>query len=753
MINHRYPVPLIPVTGRVLTGASNPVLFGDLYDLAGSVSIGLYDADTNAIATASGNGKVFYIGYSSEHTKDFLDKWFFGMQLPKGGATGWQFKGEDVIKFEYTDPLRTKAEKWVLGYDGTAGCNETIPTFECGKVYGVRIIANGSPVFRRWAKTLEHEIFSDPVCCGDTACSTGCPDDKVDCEAIVREFASKINNHVELAQIGIKARAITSDYAAPTMNINKYTLVTYDNGDNKALGAVQLQVGTLGTVVRTARNNDTAQSTYEYFGTAAAADFVPSVTFSAADECGVCPSGYTTVPGGNVYRVVRPLAGTEDLSGTVARQTFADLIGTAYETATAKTFDGATDVEVVAASDAITITAHGFETGDKVVYADGGGTQIVGLTDTNTYFVIKLTADTLQLAASYTDAVAGTEIAIADGVGASHTLTPTITAVFQAQANGNAIVELTTPAGVELTALLSDSITLTEEVGVTCTPAAATPIAWVETEDVGFRGTRDLCISLNRNVCTDGNRLAELQAFYANNPLYVADSLEVTAGDGCRDSYTLTQYADGFTTDGCLSSEPPVFSDFGGYDNAIWEVVPVAAVAYDADKKCGLEISATIPEKYFSDCAMELKDFWEDEPIRLEVMWIHDSYTGWPDDCVTSFPSAKRTQVGQVANQSGEWLLREYIKAGAYENFSCDYDNPRLREILDSNRRQQIDRKAFYRIYYLQASTYRKAYQFGQCPEVFEAMIAFKEGDPKAAEFEAAFGSVLSKFDISLKKR
>lgn len=751
MINHRFPVPLIPVTGRVLTGASNPVLFGDLYDLAGSVSIGLYDADTNAIATSTGNGKVFYIGYSSEHTKDFLDKWFFGMQLPKG-APGWKFKGDDVIKFEYSEPQRVQAEKWVLGYDGTTGCNETIPVFDCGKVYGIRIVAGGSPVFRRWAKILEHEVFIDPVCCGDTSCSTGCPDDKVDCEAIVNEFASRINNHVELAQIGITARAITSDYAAPSMTINKYTLTTYDNGDNKALGAVQLQVGALGTVTRVARYPDTAQSVYEYFGTAAASSFVPATIFGIA-ACDVCPSGYTTVPSANVYNISRPLAGTEDLSGTVARQTYADVIGTAYETATKVTFDG-TVTNVSVGADTITLTAHGFETGDKVTYSNGGGTSITGITTATDYFLIRVDANTVKVATTYALAVAGTarDLTVV-GVGAAHSFTPVITAAFQAQANGNAIVELTTPGGVELTALLSDSATLTEEVGTTCTPAAATPIAWVATNGVGWRGTRDLCISLNRLECTDGNRLAELQAFYVNNPLYVADSLEVTAGDGCRDSYTLTQYADGFSTDGCLSSQPAVFSEFGGYDNAIWEVVPVAAVAYDADKKCGIEISAVIPEKYFSDCAFELKDYFEDEPIRLEVMWIHDSYTGWSDDCVTSFPSAKRVQVGKVANQSGEWLLREYIKAGAYENFSCDYDSPRLREILDSNRRQQIDRRAFYRIYYLQANTYRQAYNFGQCPETFEAMIAFKEGDPNAATFEAAFGTVLSKFGISLKKR
>lgn len=750
MINHRFPVPLIPVTGRVLTGASDPVLFGDLYDLAGSVSIGLYDADTNAIATASGNGKVFFIGHSSEHTKDFLDKWVFGMQLPTG--FGWKFKGSDVVKFEYSDPQRIQAEKWVLGYDGTAGCNDTVPNFECGKVYGVRIVASGSPVFRRWAKTLEHEIFTDPICCGVDNCTSGCVDDRIDCTRIVKSLAERINNHVELAQIGVKARYLTNDYVAPSMTVNKYTLTINDDGSNRALGLVQLNAGTKGTVTRVSYDSSTVTSVYQYYGTSAASAFAPVVGFGIA-TCNACPATFTTVPSFDVYRVVRPLAGTEDLSDSSAQQTFANVIGTAYEVDTRVTFNG--EVAAVNVTDnTITEVAHGFETGDKVTYANGGGTSITGITTATDYYVIKVDADTIKLATTFALAIAGTgrDLTVV-GVGNAHTLTPVITATFMSQVNGTAIVELQTPSGVELTAILSDSVTLTEEVTTTCTPTAASTVAWVATAGVGYREIRELCISLTRGDCGAGDRLAELQAFYANNPLYVADSLALVAGDDCRDSYTLDQYADGFSTDGCLSSEPGVFSDFGGYENQTWEVVVPAAAAFDADKRCGLEVTAVIPEKYYSDCAMELKDYWEDEPIRLEVAWIFDAYTSFPEACSIEFPAAKRTQVGKVANQTGEWLLREYIKAGAYENFSCDYDNPRMREILDSNRRQQIDRKAFYRVYYLQANTYRKAYNFGQHPESFEAMIAFKEGDTKAAEFELAFGSVLSKFDVSLKKR
>lgn len=87
----------------------------------------------------------------------------------------------------------------------------------------------------------------------------------------------------------------------------------------------------------------------------------------------------------------------------------------------AVTFDGATGVDDT--TEEITLTSHPFATGDKVVYSNGGGTSIGGLTDADEYYVIKVDANTIQLAASLADAIAGTEIDLTDGVGAAHTLT------------------------------------------------------------------------------------------------------------------------------------------------------------------------------------------------------------------------------------------------------------------------------------------------------------------------------------------
>ena len=72
-----------------------------------------------------------------------------------------------------------------------------------------------------------------------------------------------------------------------------------------------------------------------------------------------------------------------------------------------------------------TSAAHPFQLGDPVAYSDGGGTQVVGLTDGDTYFVTNVTANTFSVAATEAGALHNnpTIIASTDGVGASHTFT------------------------------------------------------------------------------------------------------------------------------------------------------------------------------------------------------------------------------------------------------------------------------------------------------------------------------------------
>jgi hypothetical protein len=86
----------------------------------------------------------------------------------------------------------------------------------------------------------------------------------------------------------------------------------------------------------------------------------------------------------------------------------------------------ATSVYVAISTNIITLTEHDLFTGDEVVYNNGGGTSIGGLTSGNTYYVVKMTANTIKLATTRANAVANTPVVIdltAVGVGTSHTFT------------------------------------------------------------------------------------------------------------------------------------------------------------------------------------------------------------------------------------------------------------------------------------------------------------------------------------------
>tara|TARA_Y100000004_G_C8782554_1_gene355626 strand:- start:138 stop:620 length:483 start_codon:yes stop_codon:yes gene_type:complete len=72
---------------------------------------------------------------------------------------------------------------------------------------------------------------------------------------------------------------------------------------------------------------------------------------------------------------------------------------------------------------AITISNHGFVTGDEVTYSDGGGTAIAELTDGGQFFVTKVDANTINLSTT----LEGTALTLTDGPSENHTITATNT--------------------------------------------------------------------------------------------------------------------------------------------------------------------------------------------------------------------------------------------------------------------------------------------------------------------------------------
>jgi hypothetical protein len=96
------------------------------------------------------------------------------------------------------------------------------------------------------------------------------------------------------------------------------------------------------------------------------------------------------------------------------------------------------DTGVTNATDLFTSAAHGFSTGDRILFTEDN-TLPTGLTDATQYYVIASSDDTFQLATTYANAVAGTQISLSsDGTGAnSYDLVEEMAGVDLQQMSGN----------------------------------------------------------------------------------------------------------------------------------------------------------------------------------------------------------------------------------------------------------------------------------------------------------------------------
>jgi len=98
------------------------------------------------------------------------------------------------------------------------------------------------------------------------------------------------------------------------------------------------------------------------------------------------------------------------------------------------TFDPSTAVNTT--TEAITLTGHTYGTGNAVAYGVGAGSAIGGLVSGTTYYIIRVDDDTIKLAASSADALAGTAINLTSvGTGTAHTFTGTSTATAECTLN------------------------------------------------------------------------------------------------------------------------------------------------------------------------------------------------------------------------------------------------------------------------------------------------------------------------------
>lgn len=729
MENISYHIPFYVVNGGIATS-------GHSADLTAG-KVGIFDRATFSVATSIGNGKELFFAQGANGGLDW-----YGSPVRNSHKSPF-FYGKDVENMYLSRPQRLVNEEWVIGYNGSPSSNSL--KFTTGEALRIKFYFHGQPVYRFFNGPKEYVVSYTPLeDCTEPCSGSDCPDAITDCEVHSKALIDLINKHPELHKFGVTAKYVAADYSAAATNMEKYCISLCDNGDGQALAAVQAQAPVGATVVRTERTG--SQSTYQFCqddDLGAPSDFTQAGDVDLA-VCGECPAGSTLTEAKNVYFVNRPLAGSEDLNDSGARQTFADLVGTAYEAAHAVVFDG-TVAAVNVATDIITEVAHGFATGDKVTYNNGGGTSITGITSTSDYYVIRLTADTFALATTAALAYAGTKRDLTVvGVGVAHTLTPVITAEFVAMGGGVATVKLTVGAGVELAAQSADTVIFANTTGAVCTYADATPVSW-SLCGTGIRSKRKLRIkNLNRPDCdTAGDRLTDLTTILSGVVGIDISTLAKEAGTACKDDYTVEQFSVDCLDEGCLTSNVTfTYDDLPAFENESWSVVPPTHVD-DATRKCGIRVTAGYIDPKFGDCSFNPMDYYETEPIKMEVSLLQED----GDRCdVASWPTVSQSRIGQISRQSGEFVIRELImKTDAYlkhiDQFSLE---PRMREAFDMNLLSSVDKNAYYNLYYV---TYKASYGHSfrkNEQEKFTTVFAFKEGDAAQASFQTNVLNVLT---------
>jgi hypothetical protein len=714
---HAFNLRLVGTTGAIKkTGLSADLAPGEIgfFDYESHKAIGL-------AGTSANPKKMFLIGQGSFHKKDQLSPFYGGLQetvLTRGINPAF------ISKFWKVEPKRAKQHIVSLGYNGIVGCN-CIDTIK-GENYTIRVEVENSPALRAYARNLYKEFTYSAECDG----TAGDPGDPL---VAAKFFASQINENVELSRF-VKAGIIVDNPGVLTTGCDVFKLNICDEGSIVDLGRIQAYYNNK-DIKLVGRSGSISTYEIEVPDGGSVADYnTPDI---AIGESCTCPEGYTLVLGSENYIVSIPLAGTEDLSDATAQDTYAATIATKYFPAI--TFDGAADV----ATDQITEVAHGFVTGTRVTYADGGGTQVVGLVDGTDYYVIKVDDDTISLATTEANAKAGTVITLADGIGAAHTLTPVIESSFVNNANGTAMVRLELAKGTVIVAQDADTVVEAGSTGNTCTLAQGNT-AWVAAGE-RYIGTRKLCITLDKCNSDADSRLAEVQSFLANRSdisgiqLYLAgdDPESIDNGD-CGEVIELTQTSICEPAPDCKGYLLPEYEDVPSFDGRSWNECPcTTTVPYTG---CvGLLLKGAYVDTKFGDCSFSPNDHYELEPIEVRVSLQTNSETCPADRTKWSETILRQ---GKQVQGTGETALRDYMKWMNYklESFCMD---PRIREVEDQNHLEVIDRSKMYKHYFLTHSipNYTRGSMTQHSYDQHYTLQFIFEESVDTSEFEAILGS------------
>ncbi len=578
--------------------------------------------------------------------------------------------GSLIEWYKVTGSPTSKNQITYAGFDGVDN-TKTIKA-GCDEQFSLTVRARSLYIDTAFAYGLTRTVTVTTPCCVD--CGDDCA--TVDPRYVANAFAEKINAEPLLSKFVVATpvfECTTPGSDPTTVATITYSLSFCDNGDAAALAAVQVAYVDA-EVTRTARLGSISTYSLTLLGSdPSPAAFVVTQPVTLA-ICDVCPTGYTLQGAGERYLINVPIDPSTDLSTSGARQTFANTVKAAY--VAPKVFNGATDVDPT--TNQITITAHGLVVGTPVVYSNGGGTTIVGLTNGATYYIESVPdANNVTLAATKGGAVVDIT---ADGAGAAHSLTLQSSATFVSNDGGSATVLVTVDdSAATFAALTSNTVTQLESVEAECIPPAGTSVSWVAT-GAGFKAQRTLSLTITDDCTSD---LAAVQAQYPSYTVTLVESAN------CNSQYNLVQTSE-TVEETCNFSVPPVYTDIQEYKGIAWTVVPT--VLDGSGCVAGVKIEGKSLDKYGNPC--DPIDFpFEFDKLTFEVFAYKGAATSQDfltfDRCDnipitttqrSTFPTGSGDEIYELEKRyhSYQTTLKHIYHLSAYNGGFIRYSDPSI---------------------------------------------------------------------------
>lgn len=323
---------------------------------------------------------------------------------------------------------------------------------------------------------------------------------------------------------------------------------------------------------------------------------------------------------------------------------------------------------------------------------------------------------------------------------------------FLGQDSASAYVQFKIAAGTTITPVKDDTVTFVSTSPATCTPPAGSAVAWANVGNM-YLTTQTVCTTIPK-TCGGSNILSTVQAYYAADPTVVTSSVVITASGNCADTYQLAQYALAPVADDCLSPSPNiVYGPVQSYKGYSWDVCPCLTSAGDSAPGSpvysGVRVTGAYVDTRFSNCSFEPTDYFSQRPLRIRLSQV-DQF-GNPCD---NFAPVTQMQFGTVATQTGEWLIRQYLKANSLEAYNIWSSDPRTRDVFDQQVLSFIDRTQVYKVYYIVYTQDRFKANFSNSypNDKFETIIAFPIGTDTST-FESVFAGFFSQVGVNLTER